>query len=93
MTEGLTDAGRSDHAIETALVARPRQSVHTLYGYTIETNGDYFEKLIDFTIKFPQLDAINNYEMLLKEQLFRIGEIENKEHFSTFYFWVLALQL
>lgn len=69
------------------------QSVHTLYGYTIETNGDYFEKFIDFTIKFPQLDAINNYEMLLKEQLFRIGEIENKEHFSTFYFWVLALQL
>ncbi|MEN3977562.1 P-loop NTPase fold protein [Acinetobacter sp. CWB-B33] len=69
------------------------QSVHTLYGYTAETNGDYFEKFIDFTIKFPQLDALNNYEMLLKEQLFRIGEIENKEHFSTFYFWVLALQL
>lgn len=69
------------------------QSVHTLYGYTIETNGDYFEKFIDFTIKFPQLDVINNYEMLLKEQLFRIGEIENKEYFSIFYFWVLALQL
>lgn len=69
------------------------QSVKSFYGYDSEMNGDYFEKFVDFTIKFPQLDAINNYEMLLKEQLFRIGEIENKEHFSTFYFWVLALQL
>jgi hypothetical protein len=69
------------------------QSVHSLYGYAVETNGDYFEKFIDFTITFPQLNAIRNYEMLLKEQLFRIGEIENQDHVSGFYFWILALQL
>lgn len=63
------------------------------YGYDESLGEEYLTKFVDFTIKFPQLDAINNYEMLLKEQLFRIGEIENKEHFSTFYFWVLALQL
>ncbi|ENW04478.1 KAP family P-loop NTPase fold protein [Acinetobacter beijerinckii] len=69
------------------------QSVHSLYGYAVETNGDYFEKFIDFTIKFPQLNAIRNYEMLLKEQLFRIGEIVDQDHVSGFYFWILALQL
>lgn len=69
------------------------QSVHSLYGYAVETNGDYFEKFIDFTIKFPQLNAIRNYEMLLKEQLFRIGEIGDQDHVSGFYFWILALQL
>lgn len=69
------------------------QSVRSYYGYDSEMHGDYLEKFLDFTIKFPQLDPINNYETLLKAQLFRIGEIENKEHFSTFYFWVLAMQL
>ncbi|MFW2161994.1 P-loop NTPase fold protein [Acinetobacter beijerinckii] len=69
------------------------QSVHSLYGYAVETNGDYFEKFIDFTITFPQLNAIRNYEMLLKEQLFRIGEIGDQDHVSGFYFWILALQL
>lgn len=63
------------------------------YGYDKKIGEEYLDKFIDFTIKFPQLDAINNYEMLLKEQLFRIGEIENRKHFSTFYFWILALQL
>ena len=62
------------------------QSVRSYYGYDSEMHGDYLEKFLDFTIKFPQLDPINNYETLLKAQLFRIGEIENKEHFSTFYF-------
>ncbi|MGB5887559.1 MAG: P-loop NTPase fold protein [Acinetobacter venetianus] len=69
------------------------QSVHSLYGYAVETNSDYFEKFIDFTIKFPQFNAIRNYEMLLKEQLFRIGEIGDQDHVSGFYFWILALQL
>ena len=69
------------------------QSVHSLYGYAEVTNGDYFEKFIDFTIKFPKLNRQNNYEMLLKEQLYRIGEILNKELLNEFYFWVLALQL
>ncbi|KAB0654152.1 P-loop ATPase [Acinetobacter bohemicus] len=69
------------------------QSVHSLYGYSVETNGDYFEKFIDFTIKFPQLGKTNNYEMLLKEELYRIGEIKDKEGLNELYFWILALQL
>lgn len=69
------------------------QSVKSYYGYDSELNGDYFEKFIDLTIKFPNLENFYNYEMVLKEELYRIGEIEDKKEFNEFYFWVLALQL
>lgn len=69
------------------------QSVKSFYGYDSEMNGDYLEKFIDFTIKFPEVNEDQLYEMVIKEQLYRIGELSNKEEVNEFYFWVLALQL
>jgi len=69
------------------------QSVHSLYGYSVETNGDYFEKFIDFTVHLSSEKCEKNYENIIKEQLFRIGELANKDEVNEFYFWVLALQL
>ena len=69
------------------------QSVKSFYGYGSEMTEDYFEKFIDLTIKFPNTENLINYESILKEELYRIGEIQNKEEFNEFYFWVLALQL
>ena len=68
------------------------QSVQNFYGYEAEITADYFEKFIDLTIKFPNLEAYINYENVLKEELYRIGEMEHKEALNEFFFWVLALQ-
>jgi hypothetical protein len=69
------------------------QSVKSYYGYDSELNGDYFEKFIDFTVHLSSEKCENNYENIIKEQLFRIGELANKGEVNEFYFWVLALQL
>ncbi|MDY6481908.1 P-loop NTPase fold protein [Acinetobacter faecalis] len=69
------------------------QSVKSFYGYGSEMTEDYFEKFIDLTIKFPNNGNLINYETILKEELYRIGEVKNREEFNEFYFWVLALQL
>ena len=68
------------------------QSVQNFYGYEAEITADYFEKFIDLTIKFPNLEPYINYENVLKEELYRIGEMEHKEALNEFFFWVLALQ-
>ncbi|WP_180135891.1 P-loop NTPase fold protein [Acinetobacter sp. YH12070] len=68
------------------------QSVQNFYGYEAEITADYFEKFIDLTIKFPNLEAYIHYENVLKEELYRIGEMEHKEALNEFFFWVLALQ-
>lgn len=69
------------------------QSVKSVYGYEAEMNGDYLEKFIDFTVHLSSEDREKNYENIIKEQLFRIGELANKDEVNEFYFWVLALQL
>ena len=69
------------------------QSVKSYYGYDSELNGDYFEKIIDFTVHLSSEKCEKNYENIIKEQLFRIGELANKDEVNEFYFWVLALQL
>ena len=38
------------------------------------------------------MEAYINYENVLKEELYRIGEMEHKEALNEFFFWVLALQ-
>ncbi|WP_180156163.1 P-loop NTPase fold protein [Acinetobacter sp. YH12045] len=68
------------------------QSVQNFYGYEAEITADYFEKFIDLTIKFPNLEPYINYENVLKEELYRIGEMEHKEALNEFFFLVLALQ-
>ncbi len=69
------------------------QSVKSYYGYDSKLNGDYFEKFIDFTVHLSSGKCEKNYENIIKEQLFRIGELTNKDEVNEFYFWVLALQL
>lgn len=69
------------------------QSIKSVYGYEAEMNGDYLEKFIDFTVHLSSEKCEKNYENIIKEQLFRIGELANKDEVNEFYFWVLALQL
>ncbi|MEG0487089.1 MAG: P-loop NTPase fold protein [Acinetobacter sp.] len=69
------------------------QSVKSFYGYDSETNGDYLEKFVDFTIKFAEINNSKMYEYIIKEQLFRIDELESVEIVNQFYFLVLGLQL
>ena len=56
-------------------------------------NGDYLEKFVDFTIKFAEINDSKMYEYIIKEQLFRIDELESVEIVNQFYFLVLGLQL
>ncbi|MGR3977023.1 P-loop ATPase [Acinetobacter sp. 1207_04] len=69
------------------------QSVKSFYGYDSEMNGDYLEKFVDFTIKFAEINDSKMYEYIIKEQLFRIDELESVEIVNQFYFLVLGLQL
>jgi predicted KAP-like P-loop ATPase len=53
------------------------QSVKSFYGYDLEMNGDYLEKFVDFTIHLKTDFETYNYENIIKNQLFRIGELES----------------
>lgn len=48
--------------------------------------GDYFEKFIDYTIEFPKINEDQLYEGVIKEQLYRIGEITSKDNQSELFF-------
>jgi len=69
------------------------QSIKKYYGYDSELNGDYFEKFIDFTIEFPHIDQHKLYEEIIKEQLYRIGEIPSRNNCTELFFWILNFQL
>ncbi|MBE2174030.1 P-loop ATPase [Acinetobacter oleivorans] len=69
------------------------QSIKTFYGYDSEIQGDYLEKFVDFTIQFPSNIADYHYENIIKEQLFRIGELTSLDEVNELYFFTLALQL
>ena len=71
------------------------QSIKSFYGYDSEIQGDYLEKFVDFTIHLSiEADSVErHYENIIKEQLYRIGELQSKEEVNEFYFWTLALQL
>lgn len=68
------------------------QSVKNYYGYDSDLNGDYFEKFIDYTIEFPKINEDQLYEGVIKEQLYRIGEITSKDNQSELFFWILSFQ-
>ncbi|MFH7764871.1 P-loop NTPase fold protein [Acinetobacter sp. BSP-28] len=68
------------------------QSVKNYYGYDSDLNGDYFEKFIDYTIEFPKIGEDQLYEGVIKEQLYRIGEITSKDNQSELFFWILSFQ-
>ena len=69
------------------------QSIKNFYGYDSEIQGDYLEKFVDFTIQFPSEISNNHYENIIREQLFRIGELSSKEEVNELFFFTLALQL
>lgn len=69
------------------------QSIKTFYGYDSEIQGDYLEKFVDFTIQFPSNIADYPYENIIKEQLFRVGELTSLDEVNELYFFTLALQL
>lgn len=69
------------------------QSIKTFYGYDSEIQGDYLEKFVDFTIQFPSNIADYHYENIIKEQLFRVGQLTSLDEVNELYFFTLALQL
>ncbi|WP_151749996.1 KAP family P-loop NTPase fold protein [Acinetobacter seifertii] len=69
------------------------QSIKTFYGYDSEIQDDYLEKFVDFTIQFPSNIADYYYENIIKEQLFRVGELTSLDEVNELYFFTLALQL
>ncbi|RZG72307.1 KAP family P-loop NTPase fold protein [Acinetobacter sp. WCHAc060025] len=69
------------------------QSIKSFYGYDSESNGDYLEKFVDFTIKFPEIINSKIYQHIIKEQLFRINELKSTETVNQLYYLVLGLQL
>ncbi|KGT48463.1 P-loop NTPase fold protein [Acinetobacter sp. HR7] len=68
------------------------QSVQRYYGYDSKLNGDYFEKFIDYTIEFPKIGEDQLYEGVIKEQLYRIGELKSKADLNEFFLWILSFQ-
>lgn len=68
------------------------QSVKKYYGYDSALNGDYFEKFIDYTVEFPTIGDDQLYSGVIKEQLYRIGEIADRDQQSEFFLWILSFQ-
>lgn len=63
------------------------------YGYD-ETLGEaYLDKFVDFTIHLKQAKDSENFELIIRDQLFKIGELKSIDEFSELYYWALYLQL
>lgn len=62
------------------------------YGYD-ETLGEaYLDKFVDFTIHLKQAKDSENFELIIRDQLFKIGELKSTDEFSELYYWALYLQ-
>lgn len=69
------------------------QSIKTYYGYDPVLSGDYLEKFVDFTVHLSTNRDEYDFERVIRNQLFRVGELESLEHTNEFFVWALGLQL
>lgn len=69
------------------------QSIKTYYGYDPVLSGDYLEKFVDFTVHLSTNRDEYDFEGVIRNQLFRVGELESLEHTNEFFVWALGLQL
>jgi len=65
------------------------QSIKTYYGYDPVLSGDYLEKFVDFTVHLSTNRDEYDFERVIRNQLFRVGELESLEHTNEFFVWAL----
>ncbi|OAL78560.1 P-loop ATPase [Acinetobacter sp. SFB] len=63
------------------------------YGYDETLGEEYLDKFVDFTIYLKAARDAENFEAIIKTQLYKIGELTSLEDRSELYFWLLYLQL
>ena len=63
------------------------------YGYDESLGEEYLTKFVDFTIELKHAKDSENFELIIKDQLFKIGELNTLEELSEIYYWALYLQL
>ena len=63
------------------------------YGYDESLGEEYLTKFVDFTIELKHAKDSKNFELIIKDQLFKIGELNTLEELSEIYYWALYLQL
>lgn len=63
------------------------------YGYDETLGEEYLTKFVDFTIELKQAKDSQNFELIIKNQLFKIGEMKSVDDLKELYYWVLHLQL
>lgn len=62
------------------------------YGYDETLGEEYLTKFIDFTIELKHAKDTENFEFFIKDQLFKIGELESKDEISELYYLGLYMQ-
>lgn len=63
------------------------------YGYDETLGKEYLTKFVDFTIELKQANDSENFELMIKDQLFRVGELRSLDELTELYYWKLYLQL
>lgn len=63
------------------------------YGYDETLGEEYLDKFVDFTIYLKEAKDAENFEFIIKTQLYKTGELTSLEDKSELYFWLLYLQL
>lgn len=63
------------------------------YGYDESLGEEYLTKFIDFTIELKHAKDSENFELIIKEQLFKIGELKSVDELTELYYCLLYLQL
>lgn len=62
------------------------------YGYDEALGEEYLTKFVDFTVELKHAKDNENFELIIKDQLFKIGELNSVDKLSEFYYWTLYLQ-
>ena len=63
------------------------------YGYDESLGKEYLTKFIDFTIELKHAKDSENFELIIREQLFKIGELKSVDELTELYYCLLYLQL
>ncbi|OTG92537.1 KAP family P-loop NTPase fold protein [Acinetobacter sp. ANC 3832] len=63
------------------------------YGYRGFQGEEYLDKFIDFTVHLSNMGVEKEFENIVREQLFKIGELSDIEEINAFYFLALSIQL
>ncbi|MEN8990379.1 P-loop NTPase fold protein [Avibacterium paragallinarum] len=63
------------------------------YGYDEKLGEEYLDKFVDFTIELKHAKDSENFELIIKEQLFKIGELKSVDELTELYYCLMYLQL